>query len=367
LHPSRKGFAFIISRQGQTITHGRYNAAKALAGFPSTMKSTYLRSKWIRHIAVVAFAAAMLSAAFFGLRTYGSFLLLRSAYEAGAPMTSSIRAWMTLGYVATTFRTTDAALIERLGLGPGTDPNASLKSLGKQAGVSPSAYARRVQRAIADLTPGAPSDQKNGNSSWLGNINDAVLTALLVYGYPVLGGILFLGALGFPLPDGVATTVAGSLASQDRLDWFWAATITVAASVLGDAAGYGLGRFLSQNILERYGRWVGYTPTRRARVQSLFDRWGSLTVFITRTFMSYLSSVASLLAGMSHYSLSKFLAIALVGRLIWTTAYLGLGYGIGSDWQAATDFLTNLSILVLSLAGLLAAGAVASGKFAERE
>src|SRR6478735_1380781 len=52
--------------------------------------------------------------------------------------------------------------------------------------------------------------------------------------------------------------------------------------------------------LERHGRWLGYTSARQARVQSLFDQYGSLTVFITRTFMSYLSSVASLLAGMSH-------------------------------------------------------------------
>jgi membrane protein DedA with SNARE-associated domain len=332
-------------------------------GCPVTTKPTRLQSKWVRRIAAVAFAAAMMSTAFFGLRTYGSFVLLRSAYEAGAPMTSSIRAWMTLQYIATTFRTSNAALIERLGLPAGTDPNASLKSLGEQAGVAPSAYAKRVQRAIADLAPGAPSDIENGNSSWFGTIDDEVLTALLVYGYPVLGLILFLGALGFPLPDGVATTVAGSLASQGRLDWFWAAAITVAASELGDAAGYGLGRFLSQRILVRYGRWVGYTPQRRSHVQSLFDQWGSLTVFITRTFLSYLSSVASLLAGITRYRLSKFLAIALVGRLIWTAAYLGLGYGIGSDWQAATGFLTNLSVLVLSMMVLLVAGAVAAGKF----
>ena len=94
----------------------------------------------------------------------------------------------------------------------------------------------------------------------------------------------------------------------------------------------------------------------------LFDQWGGLTVFITRTFMSYLSSVASLLAGISHYRLSKFLAIALIGRLIWTAAYLGLGYGIGADWEAATSFLTNLSALVLSLALLLGSGVIASGR-----
>jgi membrane-associated protein len=327
-----------------------------------TSKPTYYRSKWARRIAVVIFGVATLTTVLFGLRTYGSFLLLRSAHAAGAPMTSSIRAWMTLGYVATSFGTSEAALIGRLGLIPETDPNTSLKSLADRAGVPPSAYAQRAQRAIADLVPGALSDRNNGTTSWLGAINDKVLTALLVYGYPVLGLILFLGSVGLPLPDGVATIVAGSLASQGRLDWFWAATITVIASVLGDTVGYGLGRYLSREILERHGRWMGYTAQRREQAQSLFDRWGSLTVFITRTFMSYLSSVASLLAGMTSFRLAKFVAIALLGRLIWTAAYLGLGYGIGSDWQAATSFLTNLSVLVLSLAALLVAGVVAFAK-----
>ena len=157
----------------------------------------------------------------------------------------------------------------------------------------------------------------------------------------------------------LATTVAGSLVAQGRLDLAWAGAITVTASLLGDAVGYGLGRLLSREVLERHGRWLGYTAARQARVQSLFDEWGSLTVFITRTFMSYLSSMASLLAGMSRFRLSKFLAIALVGRLLRTAAYLGLGYGIGADWEAAVGFLTNVSVLFLSLMLLLGAGTVA--------
>jgi membrane protein DedA with SNARE-associated domain len=324
-----------------------------------TTKRTTSRPNWIRRIAVLVIAGAALLTVFFGLRTYGSLLLLRSAYEAGAPMTSSIRAWMTLGYVASTYQTSNAVLIERLGLPPGTDPNNSLKSLADQTGLSPSVYAQRVQRAIADIAPNVRSVYTKETSGWFGAIGEEVLTALLVYGYPVLGLILLFGAIGLPLPDGVATTVAGSLAAQGRLDWAWAGTITVTASILGDAVGYGLGRVLSKEVLERYGRWFGYTSARQARVQSLFDQWGSLTVFITRTFMSYLSSVASLLAGMSHFRLSKFLAIALVGRLMWTAAYLGLGYAIGADWEAAIGFLTNVSVLFLSLMLLLGASIVA--------
>lgn len=320
------------------------------------------RFTWARKVAIVVFVMTTLPTVLFGLRTYGSFLLLRSAYEAGAPSTSSIRPWMTLAYVAAAYRTQNSVLTDHLGLPQATNPTTSLKTLAEQAGISAYIYTQRVQRVVADIAPRARSDGSKEKSGWVGAIGEQMLTALLVYGYPALALTLLLGAIGLPLPDGIATTVAGSLAAQGRMDWLLAGTITVVASVLGDAIGYGLGRLLNREVLERQGHWFGYTPARRLRVQSLFDRWGGLAVFITRTFMSYLSSVASLLAGISHYRLSKFLAIALVGRLIWTAAYLGLGYGIGADWEAATSFLTNLSALVLSLALLLGSGIVASGK-----
>lgn len=109
------------------------------------------------------------------------------------------------------------------------------------------------------------------------------------------------------------------------------ATIAVVASVLGDLAGYGLGRMLSQEVLEKRGYWIGYTSARHASVHKLFDRWGLLTVFITRTFVSYVSSIASLFAGVSRFHPFKFLAVAATGRLLWTAAYMGLGYLVGAD------------------------------------
>jgi membrane protein DedA with SNARE-associated domain len=85
-----------------------------------------------------------------------------------------------------------------------------------------------------------------------------------------------------------------------------------------------------------------------------------LTVFITRTFVSYLSSVASVLAGVSHYRLAKFVAASLAGRVVWTSAYLGLGYVIGADLDAATGFLANLTGFLLSAIVLLVAALIAT-------
>lgn len=308
------------------------------------------------------FALALLPTLAFAMRTYRTYLVLRSAYEVGAPATSSIRGWMTLEYVAAAYHTPKAALAEKLGVAPAAAGNASLMTLAGRAGVSVPQYIAHVQRTVAEFVNGAAPAPAAKTSGWLSSMADKILSALLVYGYPVLGVTLLLGAIGLPLPDGIATAVAGSLAAQGRMDWLAAGLVVVAASVIGDAAGYGIGRLLGGEVLLRRGRWFGYSPQRRAQAQALFDQWGLLTVFITRTFVSYLSSIASLLAGIAHYRLGRFLAVALAGRVVWAAAYLGLGAAVGSDLEAAAGFLTNLSLFLLLLTVLAGSGLIAAGR-----
>jgi membrane protein DedA with SNARE-associated domain len=316
----------------------------------------------VRRIAVAFLIAATLSSALFGVRTYRSFQLLLSAYAAGSPMTSSIRPWMTLAYVAAAYQVPEAALLERLELVPTTDPRTSLRSLAQEAGLPLIDYVQVVQRAIAGIASSVRSDSAGAESNWLAAIGDAFLAAVLTYGYPALGLIIFLGSFGLPLPHGIAVTVAGSLAAQGKIDWLWAGAATAVAAVLADIVGYGLGHLLDRGVLERRGRWLGYTRERALRIKRLFEQWGVWTLLITRTFVSYLSPAVNLLAGAAGYRLTVFLALTLLGRLLWTSAYLGLGYAVGPDPEAATSFLANLSGLLVSLAVLAASWLVASGR-----
>lgn len=314
------------------------------------------RSRWVHRVLLALFVVAMLPTVMFGLRAYRSLLLLRSAYDLGAPATSSIRGWMTLRYVAGTYRAPEKALIGRLGLAAETNPDTSLRSLAEQEGLSAFEYVRRVQHAIVDVVPARTTGGGGESTGWLGAIGDELLAALLVYSYPALGLILLLGALGLPFPTGLSTAVAGSLAAQGRLSWLWASAVAVTASVLGDVAGYGLGHVLGREFLERRGRWFGYTPARRAHIGLLFDRWGVLTVLLSRTLVSHVSGMVNLAAGVSRYRLPEFLAFAIVGRLVWTSGYLGLGYGAGGDWEAATDLLKNVTGFLVLLAILVGLG-----------
>jgi membrane-associated protein len=308
-------------------------------------------------VAVIVMSVAV--SIFFGLRSYGSFLLLRSAYEVGRPQVSSLRAWMTLDHVAATYRVPTDALLARLGMPADTDRKDTLKGIADRRGISRFEFVREVQRAIGDTSAAAPPPT-SGDSQGSG-LTDRILSALLVYGYPALAATLLLGAVGLPLPIGVAAVLAGSLTALGTLRWEWAAAVAVLASFAGDLIAYGIGRSVTDDFLARHGRWIGYSPKRKDHIQSLLRRWGGASVIISRTLTSSLSSIVSLLAGVGRYPLSHFLGFALLGRLIWTSAYLGLGFAVGNNIDAASQFLANLSGLLVALGVLVVAAAYRAG------
>src|ERR1700693_155889 len=101
---------------------------------------------WQRALSITLFTIAALAAAMFGLRTYRSFVLLRSAYELGVTDVGSVRPWMTIDYVARTYRVPETALIERLRLPLDLSPSTTLKSLADKQGLSPLEYVQQVQK-----------------------------------------------------------------------------------------------------------------------------------------------------------------------------------------------------------------------------
>jgi membrane protein DedA with SNARE-associated domain len=310
---------------------------------------TKTRFHWQHPVLLALFALAVLAVAIFGLRTYRSFLLLRSAYELGAPDVSSVRPWMTLDYVARAYHVPATVLAERLGLAPATDTTTTLIALARKQGLSPFEHLRQVQEAISELRVMTSPPSASDAVSEPDGFGDDIVAALLVYGYPVLGLTLMLGAFGLPFPSALSVVVAGSLAAQGQMSLLLAGAVVVISSVLGDLAGYGLGRVLGREFFERRGRWLGLTPALRGRVEVFFQKWGALTVVLSRSLLSFKSSAVSLLAGASRYRLRLFLPFAIVGRLIWSSAYLSLGYGFGVAIEAAADFTSSIGGLLVSL------------------
>ena len=325
------------------------------------------RSLWLRILAGVALAISLGASVFFGGRVLDSYTLLRSATEFGLPTVATIRPWMTLGYVAATYDAPYAKLAERLDLPAETPETVTLGSISESRREPPLIFVKEVQAAVAALAI-ARVETQTEEQNMEEERSDDYLSALLAYRYPALALVLLVGAIGVPVPTGFTTLLAGSLVALGEMTWPIVAAIAIGASVAGDVVGYSIGRLADESFLTRFGRWVGYSGKMRSRVQQLFDDWGGLTILISRTLASHLSSLASLLAGITRYPFEAFVGYAALGRIVWTAAYLGLGYFIGNSIEAAGTFLEHISGLILALGiGLISASYLFAPYFARPE
>jgi membrane protein DedA with SNARE-associated domain len=319
-------------------------------------------SKILRPLLIVVLVMATLATLLFGVRTYRAWQLFASAQAVDAADTAGIRPWMTIAYIAATYHVPEASLAARLGSSPESSGRTTLRELASQRGQQPLEVARSAQQAIADLRRTGPAPAPTAPTTtavtWLGGLTDQLLEAVLVFGYPALALLLFGGAVGLPLPSGLATSVVGSLAARGQLALLPAGLVAVLSSVLGDLVGYQIGRAVGRDFLGRHGRWIGLPAPRLAQAERFFDRWGAVGLLASRTIVSGLSLAVNLLAGASGYRLRSFAGWDSVGRLGWTVIYLGLGYGFERSAGLAAELADNLCGLLVSLAVIVVAASM---------
>jgi MYXO-CTERM domain-containing protein len=76
-------------------------------------------------------------------------------------------------------------------------------------------------------------------------------------------------------------------------------------------------------------------------------------LILSRSILAVAASCVNFLAGVSRQRLRLFLTYDLAGRLIWTAAFVGLGYYLEYTAEGAADVVSGLSGVV-GLAGLAA-------------
>jgi membrane-associated protein len=135
-------------------------------------------------------------------------------------------------------------------------------------------------------------------------------------GYPALVLLVMAESSGVPLPGETALITGAVLASQHRLQIALVIAFAAAAAILGDNAGYLIGRKGGRWLLLRPGPFAG----RRARVlevgEPFFARHGSKAVFLGRWILG-LRTWASWLAGASHMPWRSFALWNAAGGISW--------------------------------------------------
>ena len=174
------------------------------------------------------------------------------------------------------------------------------------------------------------------------------------YGYAVVFLFVAVESLGIPLPGETVLVTAAALAALGHLSIWWVIGIAAAGGIIGDAAGYWIGRLGGLALLKRYGRYVGFDEQKLAKVHSFFDRHGSKAVFFGR-FIALLRTWAALLAGTAEMPYRVFTLYNVLGGITWATLFGTLGYVFGRSLPLLERYIGQASLALVLLIALVVA------------
>ena len=147
-------------------------------------------------------------------------------------------------------------------------------------------------------------------------MSDFLLTQVINFGTPLIGLILLLGALGFPVGASVVVIAAGAFSQQGVLNWYEAVAIGLAGAVLGDMLSYGMGHYAKGWVEKHFGNsptWVNASKS--------FQKQAGLAIYLTRWLVTAVAIPTNLIAGGSGYKFSHFLLYDVSGELTWLLLY----------------------------------------------
>jgi membrane protein DedA with SNARE-associated domain len=182
-----------------------------------------------------------------------------------------------------------------------------------------------------------------------------VLNLVATYGYIVVLLVVMAESAGLPLPGETSLLVAGAFAATGKL---WLPGVIVAAAlgaILGDTAGYWIGRTSGLRLLRRHGHLLRFDEDKLARAEAFFTRHGEKTVFLGR-FIPVGRIFSALLAGVSQMRYGRFLLWNAAGGIVWATLMGTLGYLFGRQLplieRLVGQFGIGLLIALIAFVGL---------------
>ena len=177
-----------------------------------------------------------------------------------------------------------------------------------------------------------------------------------VWVYTPLFLIVFIetGLVFFPFLPGDSLLFAAGVFSADGGGLNLWATLVVfwVAAILGNTSNYWIARFFGTRIIDS-GKVKALTPERMAKLDHFFDRYGGLTIVITR-FMPFFRTFAPFIAGTGHMDFGKFTLFNCLGGISWVSLFVLVGYFFGGVPLVQEHF----EVIVLGIVAVSVAPAV---------
>ncbi len=161
----------------------------------------------------------------------------------------------------------------------------------------------------------------------------------------------FLESTFMPIPSEITMIPAGFLIQQGKME-LWSVLI---ASVLGTIGGayfnYWLARKYGRTLFLRYGKYFFMTPAKLAKLESFFEKHGSMSTFTGRLIPG-IRHYISFPAGLAKMDLKKFCAYTALGGAIWMCVLIAIGYHIGENKELMATYMPRIKVAMLTVIAL---------------
>ena len=158
---------------------------------------------------------------------------------------------------------------------------------------------------------------------------DTIQEWIQQYGYWIIFFGIMLENAGIPLPGETITLVGGFLAGNGELTYPLVLLSAVLGAILGDSAGYWLGRWGGLPALEKIGQLFRMPTDEIAIAREKFRGSAERAVFFGR-FIAILRIFAGPMAGLTGMPYPRFLFFNATGALVWGAVTTGVAYYAGT-------------------------------------
>lgn len=176
------------------------------------------------------------------------------------------------------------------------------------------------------------------------------------YGLLFLFVIVCLESAGLWLPGETALIAAAVYASKGHLSITGVIAVAAVAAIIGDNAGYWLGREGGRRLLYRYAVLRRFAERVLPQAERFFDRHGGKAVFLAR-FFGGLRVTGAWMAGITRMTWWRFLFWNAAGGIVWAIGVGLLAYYAG---KAAADALARYGVYAAIAGGILLVVAIAA-------
>jgi membrane protein DedA with SNARE-associated domain len=177
------------------------------------------------------------------------------------------------------------------------------------------------------------------------------------YGVAAIFAILVLESLGLPLPGESLLILTAVLAERGDISVPGSLVAAWAGAVIGDTIGYLGGRLLGHTLIARYGGKIGLTSDRIRKVETVFVRYGPMTVIFAR-FFNVLRQLNGIIAGTARMDWRRFLLFNALGGALWVLVWTSIGLYLGAHGAYVARLLHRLGYLGVVLGGSALTGIV---------